>query len=150
MGNDAMNELPSPTVLGAAMYAVDTAARGFGVKLEVLERGRAEATMLVRPDMLNGLGVCHGAYLFALADTTFAYACNSYNRVSFAQAAQIHFVQAGRAGETLRASAVERSLRGRAGVYDVEVRNPAGGLVALFRGESVATDRELLAAVAPK
>ena len=92
--------------------------------------------MTVRDDMVQGHATCHGGIVFTLADTAFAYACNAYNRVTVALGAEITFVAPARAGEVLIATARERSRTGRTGIYDVEVTNGDGALVALFRGTS--------------
>jgi acyl-CoA thioesterase len=92
--------------------------------------------MPVREDMVNGHHICHGGMIFTLADTAFAYACNSYNQNTVASACQIDFIAPAHEGETLEAEATERSATGRTGVYDVTVRTNAGKIIALFRGKS--------------
>ena len=118
-----------------AMWADDRASRALGMAIERVEPGRAVLSMIVRSDMLNGHGTCHGGYLFLLADSAFAFACNSHNAHSVAQHAAIDFLAPGREGDRLVATAEERSLRGRSGVYDVTVENDDGP-VAMFRGLS--------------
>lgn len=119
-----------------AMAAHDVASESLGIKLERVAPGEAEMSMTVRADMLNGFGNCHGGYIFTLADSTFAFACNSHDKVTVAAAADISFLAPVEAGETLTARAREAHLRGRSGVYDVEVTNSRGEVVALFRGKS--------------
>ena len=118
------------------MIANDPASRGIGITLQSVEPGGAVMTMLVRPDMVNGHGVAHGGFIFSLADSAFAFACNSYNQVTLAQQNQITYVSPGREGETLTATAVETSRSGRSGVYDVTVRGSDDRVVALMRGLS--------------
>lgn len=118
------------------MIANDPASRGIGITLQSVEPGGAVMTMLVRPDMVNGHGVAHGGFIFSLADSAFAFACNSYNQVTLAQQNQITYISPGREGETLTATAVETSRSGRSGVYDVTVRGSDDRVVALMRGLS--------------
>jgi len=122
--------------VGEAMYARDHAAQGLGIRLEEIRPGFARMTMTVRQNMLNGHETCHGGFSFALADTAFAYACNSRNHVTVAAGCDIVYPAAGRMGDLLTAVAEERHLRGRSGVYDVTVTNQNGEVVALFRGQS--------------
>ncbi|MGH8155130.1 MAG: hydroxyphenylacetyl-CoA thioesterase PaaI [Rhodanobacteraceae bacterium] len=121
---------------GRHMYARDHASQGLGMVLETVSPGRACLSMRVRADMLNGHGTCHGGFIFALADSAFAFACNSRNAVTVASACHIDFIRPGAENDLLRAEAVERSLVGRSGVYDIAVSNQRGELVALFRGKS--------------
>jgi acyl-CoA thioesterase len=104
--------------------------------------------MTVRDDMVQGHATCHGGLVFTLADTAFAYACNACNRVTVALGAEITFVAPAHAGDVLTATARERSRTGRTGVYDVEVTNAAGTLVALFRGTSYETRGTVIAPTA--
>jgi phenylacetic acid degradation protein PaaD len=122
----------------AAMYAGDAASRACGITIEDVGAGFAVCRMTVTADMLNGHGICHGGYVFLLADSAFAFACNSRNQSTVAQACDIVFVDAVRAGDVLSAEARERVLTGRTGVYDVTVRRdaPGGQVVAEFRGRS--------------
>ena len=124
----------------AAMDAADHASHGLGMEVLAIEPGMAKLRMTVRRDMLNGHAVCHGGFVFMLADSAFAHACNSYNRVTLASAASIEFLRAAREGDVLTAVARERQRARRSGIYDVEVRDARDELVALFRGRSVATD----------
>jgi len=122
--------------VGAAMYAVDAATQGLDMDVAEIAPGYARLTMRVRPDMLNGHQTCHGGFLFALADSAFAFACNSRNASTVASGCSIDFVAPGFAGDLLTAVAQERSLAGRTGVYDVTVTNQDGRQLALFRGRS--------------
>ena len=123
-----------------SMFASDRASRALGMRIVSVTPGHAEMTMTVRDDMLNGHAICHGGYIFLLADSTFAFACNSYNRNTVAQGCSIDYVAPAHAGDVLHASGVERSRAGRTGVYDIEVRNQLGKTVALFRGKSYRID----------
>jgi acyl-CoA thioesterase len=125
--------------VGDGMYARDRAAQALGIAVDAIEPGSAVCRMTVRDDMVQGHATCHGGIVFTLADTAFAYACNACNRVTVALGAEITFVAPAHAGEVLIATARERSRSGRTGVYDVEVTNDAGALVALFRGTSYET-----------
>lgn len=131
----------------AAMHDADHASRALGMELLGTEPGTATLRMTVRRDMLNGHAVCHGGFVFTLADSAFAHACNSYNRVALASAASIEFLRAAREGDVLTAVARERQRARRSGIYDVEVRDGRGELVALFRGRSVATDDPVTARI---
>lgn len=122
--------------VGAAMYAVDAASQGLGMEVAEVAPGYARLTMRIRPDMLNGHQTCHGGFIFALADSAFAFACNSRNASTVASGCTIDFLAPGLAGDVLTAVAQERSLAGRTGVYDVAVSNQDGRQVALFRGRS--------------
>jgi len=117
------------------MMARDEASRGLGIELVDHAEGRAVTRMTVRPDMLNGHAVAHGGLIFALADTAFACACNSYGPVTVAAAAEIVFVTPAYAGDVLTGEAVVRTRFGRAGLYDVTIRRD-GDVIAEFRGRS--------------
>lgn len=119
-----------------AMWKDDRASQGLGMRIEDVGPGAARLSMTVRPDMLNGHAICHGGFIFALADSAFAFACNSYNLVTVASGCSIDFVAPAREGDLLTAQARERSASGRTGVYDIEVTNQRGEAVALFRGKS--------------
>lgn len=117
------------------MYARDLALQALGIEIVEIGEGFARATFTVRTDMVNGHDVCHGGLLFTLADSAFAYACNSRNDSTVALQCSISFVAPARVGERIEAVARERTLGGRTGTYDVEVTGPNGS-VALFRGIS--------------
>lgn len=119
-----------------AMWARDRTAQALGMKIAAIRAGHATLSMPVREDMVNGHHICHGGMIFTLADTAFAYACNSYNQNTVASACQIDFIAPAHEGETLEAEATERSATGRTGVYDVTVRTSGGKIIALFRGKS--------------
>lgn len=119
-----------------ALLAADPASRGLGMTITRIAPGTASVEMIVRPDMLNGHGICHGGFLFLLADSAFAFACNSYNQRVVAQQNQITFLAPAREGDRLTAHAIEVSRAGRSGTYDVTVTNPGGERLALLRGLS--------------
>jgi acyl-CoA thioesterase len=119
-----------------AMYALDRASQSMGMKIAAVGPGHAELTMTVRHNMLNGHAICHGGFVFTLADSAFAYACNSYNLTTVASGCAIDFVAPAHEGDLLTAVAQERSVSGRTGVYDIEVINQRGERVAFFRGKS--------------
>ena len=122
--------------VASGMFANDQASQSLGMKIRSVGPGAAELTMTIRADMLNGHAICHGGYIFTLADSTFAFACNSYNFNTVAQGGAIDFLAPAREGDVLVATGRERSLGGRTGVYDIEVRNQRGETIALFRGKS--------------
>ena len=119
----------------ARMLDGDAASRALGIEVGEAAGGAAVATMRIRDDMVNGHGIAHGAFVFAVADTAFACACNSHGPVTVAAAADITFVAPARAGDLLEAHAVERTRFGRSGIYDVTVRC-GDQVVAEFRGTS--------------
>ena len=122
--------------VAAGMYARDRASQAMGMRIAAIGPGYAELTMTVRADMLNGHAICHGGFIFTLADSAFAFACNSYNLTTVASGGAIDFVAPAREGDVLTAMARERSVSGRTGVYDIEVTNQRGETVAYFRGKS--------------
>ncbi len=124
----------------AAMWAADAASQGLGMVLESVGPGRAVMAMTVRDDMVNGHGLCHGGFIFTLADSAFAFACNSQGDKAVAQHCAISFLRPGRRGERLVAEAVERVSQGRSGLYDVRVTGADGGVVAEMRGHSRVID----------
>ena len=128
-----------------AMFSRDRAAQALGIKIVRVQPGASLLTMTVRSDMVNGHHICHGGMLFSLADTAFAYACNSYNKNTVASACHIDFLAPAKEGETLEAEAVEQSAAGRTGVYDITVRNNHGKTIALFRGKSYRINGEVIA-----
>ncbi len=131
-----------------AMWLRDHAAQALGMAIAEVTPGASRLTMQVREDMVNGHAICHGGMLFTLADTAFAYACNSYNRNTVASACNIDFLAPAHLGDSLVAIAAERSQSGRTGVYDVTVTNAAGKTVALFRGKSYRIQGEVIASLA--
>lgn len=125
-----------------AMWAEDSASRGLGMELVSVAPGRAEVTMTVRDDMVNGHALCHGGLIATLADSAFALACNTYGEVTVAAGFEIDFLEPGRLGDVLVATAVERVRRGRSGIYDVTVRS-GGTIIAEFRGRSRSLGRPI-------
>ena len=121
---------------GKAMYDRDPASQALGMRLNEIRPGYALMTMEVRNDMLNGHQTCHGGYIFMLADSAFAFACNSHNQNTVGAGCTIDYIAPGREGEMLVAEAIEQALTGKTGVYDVKVSNQDGRLIALFRGKS--------------
>jgi len=122
--------------VAAAMVRDDAAARFLGIRIEAVGPGACRASMKVREELLNSFRIGHGGFIFALADTAFAYACNAYNLATVASGCCIDYLGPARLGDTLTAAAEERSLSGRTGVYDITVTNQAGETIALFRGRS--------------
>ena len=121
---------------GERMLAADVATRSLGIEIEDVGPGRARARMQVRPDMLNGHRTCHGGYLFLLAGTAFAFACNTHGADVVASGADVAFLAPVHEGDVLVASAVERVRAGRSGLYDVTVVRGDGKVVVEFRGRS--------------
>jgi acyl-CoA thioesterase len=124
------------TKASEAMMSADSASRDLGMRIIDIAPGAATLTMRVTDKMLNGHRICHGGYIFTLADSAFAFACNSYNRLTVAQQNQITYVAPGKADELLTATASETALTGRSGVYDVMVTGEDGRIVATMRGLS--------------
>jgi acyl-CoA thioesterase len=119
-----------------AMYAQDRASQALGMRILEIRPGYARLAMKVREDMVNGHQLCHGGLIFTLADSAFAFACNTYDSVTVASSGSVEFLLPGRLGDELTAIAEERSRSKRTGVYDVIVRNQRDECVALFRGRS--------------
>ena len=119
-----------------SLLADDRATQMLGVRIVEVAPGRAVATMTVRQDMLNGHAICHGGLIATLADSTFAFACNSYNELTVASGFAIDLLAPGRLGDVLTATCTELSKAGRTGVYDTDVRNQRGERIAVFRGRS--------------
>ena len=120
----------------AAMWAEDNASRALGMTLVEAGPGRAVLTMAVTAAMTNGHGMCHGGYIFTLADSAFAFACNTYNQRVVAQMGQITFLAPGQEGDVLTARAAEVWRQGRSGIYDITVTRQDGTRIAEFRGHS--------------
>ena len=121
---------------GKTMYERDPATQNLGIKLLEIRPGYARMAMTVRPEMLNGHQSCHGGYIFLLADSAFAFACNSHNFVTVGAGCTIDYVAPGRVDDVLTAEGVEQVVAGKTGVYDITVRNQHGQTIALFRGKS--------------
>ena len=126
------------------MYAADPASQRLGIEITDVAPGAATASMTVREDMTNGHGICHGGYVFTVADTAFAFACNTYDDRTVAAGADINFLEPVTVGERLVARASELVRRGRSGIYDVRVTRGDGVTVAEFRGRSRSLGRPLL------
>jgi acyl-CoA thioesterase len=145
---------PPPTTADAAqqlaesviqkMFAADTASQMLGMRIAEVRPGYACIEMDVRAEMLNGHAICHGGLIFSLADSAFAFACNTHNFVTVAAACSIDFLAPAQAGDHLVAEAVEQLLVGRTGVYDVTVTNQRGERIALFRGRSHRTREQII------
>ncbi len=119
-----------------ALWNDDSASQRLGMVMDHLAPGEATLSMIVTPEMSNGHGTCHGGYIFMLADSAFAFACNGYNQRTVGQHAAITYLSPGRVGDRLIAACREVSLQGRSGVYDVCVTNQDGVQIAEFRGLS--------------
>jgi len=132
-----MDKMALAQQVGETMYANDRATREtVGMDLVSCEPGRARMRMLVQDKHLNGHQTCHGGFIFTLADSTFAFACNSHNHNAVAAACSIEFLKPAQLGDVLSTEGVEQVLSGRHGIYDVKVSNQRGETVALFRGKS--------------
>jgi acyl-CoA thioesterase len=118
------------------MLANDRASKALGMDVLAIGPGSATLAMTVTEAMLNGFDICHGGMVTALADSTFAFACNSYNELTVASGFSIDIVAPSRLGDRLKAVAKETSLAGRTGVYDITITNQADELIAVFRGRS--------------
>ena len=142
---DAMTPQELANAATQAMWTRDNATHALGMTLVSVAPGHAVMRMTVRSDMVTGHHICHGGLIFTLADSAFAYACNSYNLNTVASACSIDFLAPAREGDVLEATAVERSTSGRTGVYDIEVKVLGANTVALFRGKSYRIKGEVIA-----
>ena len=122
--------------VATGMLAEDAASRGLGMRIDAIGPGHARMSMRVRPDMLNGFKLCHGGFIATLADSAFAFACNSHNELTMAAGFTADIVAPAHEGDLLTADAAQVMRRGRTGVYDVRVTNQRGELIAVFRGRS--------------
>ena len=122
--------------VAAGMFARDRASQTLGMRIVKVGPGCAELAMTVRPDMVNGHAICHGGLVFTLADSAFAFACNSHNANTVANGCTIEFLAPSHEGDVLTATARERTLVGRNGIYDIDVTNQKGETIAHFRGKS--------------
>lgn len=122
--------------VGAGMMAEDAASRELGMQIEAMAPGYAKLRMPVREDMLNGFKICHGGFITTLADSAFAFACNSSNALTLAAGIAVEFIAPAQLGDMLTAEARELSMTGRTGIYDVTVINQRGETVALLRGRA--------------
>jgi acyl-CoA thioesterase len=130
--------------VAAAMFARDAASQSLGMTTKEVRPGYARLTLIVRPDMLNSHAICHGGIVFSLADSAFAFACNSRNQNTVASGCSIDFLAPAKTGDELTAEATERALLGRIGIYDVTVTNQEGRSIALFRGRSYRVTGEVI------
>ena len=127
-----------------AMWAGDAASKALGMEIVSVGPGTATLSMKVRDDMVNGWDLCHGGLIASLADSAFAFACNSHGTVTVASGFDVTFLESARLGDELVAVAVERALRGRSGLYDVTVtRTSDDTVIAEFRGRSRSTGRSI-------
>lgn len=138
LADDALPDDPQALaeLTARTMYANDAASQALGAHVVSMAPGQASMSMAVRADMLNGHKTCHGGFIFALADSTFAFACNSRNAATVAAGCTIDYLAPAFEGDVLIAHAIEYSLSGRTGVYDVQVTNQDGKRIAIFRGRS--------------
>ncbi|MFT3801503.1 MAG: hydroxyphenylacetyl-CoA thioesterase PaaI [Burkholderiaceae bacterium] len=134
--SSGLSPAETATLVGDKLLASDLACRSLGIRLVEIGPGSATLAMTVREDMLNGFQLCHGGFITALADSAFAFACNSHNELTLAAGLTVDFLAPARAGDLLTAQATEVSLAGRIGVYDVVVSNQDGEHVAVVRGRS--------------
>lgn len=129
-----------------AMWAEDSASKGLGMQLISVEPGRAVLAMTITEAMVNGHNIAHGGFIFTLADSTFAFACNTYNQRTVAQQCAITFLAPGKLGDRLISKGVERYRSGRSGIYDITVTREDGTVIAEFRGHSRTIEGTLLPA----
>lgn len=133
----------------ASMYDADTCSRWLGMTIEAIGPGYARLSMPVRDEFLNGHGICHGGLMFTLADSCFAFACNSHNINTVAAGCSIEFLKPVQGGDVLTAEATEQVLFGRHGIYDIRVTNRGGDVVAMFRGKSAQIKGQVVARPEP-
>ena len=138
-----MDESELAKAAAEVMWRDDNASKWLGMRIEEVRPGYARLSMSVTPNMVNGHNLCHGGLIFTLADSTFAFACNSHNQRAVAAGASIEFVAPAYLGDVLTAEGVEQVLKGRTGVYDMKVVNQKNEPIAFFRGKS-ATIKGLL------
>jgi len=136
MADTAITAQQTADFVREGMFRNDRASKLLGMQIVDVTPGRATLTMTVRDDMLNGHDLCHGGLIATLADSTFAFACNSYNELTVASGFAIELLAPGRLGDVLTARCTEVSKAGRTGVYDTEITNQRGERVAVFRGRS--------------
>jgi acyl-CoA thioesterase len=142
-----MDAMALAQAVGEKMFAVDTASRDtMGMELIECKPGYARMRMPVRELHLNGHKICHGGFIFTLADSTFAFACNSHNKVTVAAGCSIEFLKPGQLGDVLTCEGVEQTLVGRHGIYDIKVSNQNGEVIAMFRGKSAQIQGSVLPA----
>ena len=139
-----MTELELAELCAEAMWRDDKASHALGIEIDITSVGAASACMTVRGDIVNGLNVCHGGLVFALADTAFAFACNAYNEQTFAASCQVEFLRPAKLGDELVATASEDHRGRRSGHYTVKIHNQRNEIVALFRGRSAGNGKAIL------
>lgn len=139
-----MDELELARLCADAMWKDDKASQALGMEMEITGVGTASVRMTIRDDMVNGLDICHGGLVFALADTAFAFACNAYNVQTFAASCQVEFLRPALLGDAMHATASEDHRGRRSGYYTVKIHNQRDELVALFRGRSANNGKPLL------
>ena len=118
------------------MYRLDRTSQFLRIALDEIRPGYARMSLTITEDMVNGHGMCHGGFIFTLADSAFAYSCNSHNHNAVASGCSIEYLAPAQVGDVLTAIGEERTLAGRSGIYDIEVNNQDGKRIALFRGKS--------------
>ena len=133
---DAVEAQRIADAVGKGMLKDDRASRALGMQVTAIGPGSSTLTMTVRDDMLNGFEICHGGFMTLLADSAFAFACNSRNAVTVAAGLDVEFIASAYRGDVLTARANEVHLAGRTGLYDIEVTNQRGERVAMVRGRS--------------
>ncbi len=139
-----MNAQALAEACAAAMWAEDRASAGLGMAIARVAPGEADLTMTVEARMVNGHGICHGGFIFALADSAFAFACNSFNRRAVAQSNTITYLRPAKLHDVLTARAVQTASVGRSGITDVTVTDQEGRPVAVFRGLSRSIEGHLV------
>ena len=139
-----MDELELARLCADTMWKDDKASQALGMEMKVTGVGTASVRMTIRDDMVNGLDVCHGGLVFALADSAFAFACNAYNVQTFAASCQVEFLRPALLGDALHAAASEDHRGRRSGYYTVKIHNQRDELVALFRGRAANNGNPLL------
>jgi acyl-CoA thioesterase len=144
MDGQAVDKTALAKAAAEVMWRDDNASKWLGMKIEEVRPGYARLSMTVTPSMVNGHDLCHGGLIFTLADSTFAFACNSHNQRAVAAGASIEFVAPAFLGDVLTAEGVEQVLKGRTGVYDMRVINQKSELIALFRGKSATIKGQLV------
>lgn len=139
-----MDALALAQAAAEVMWREDNASKWLGMKIEEVRPGYARLSMAVTQNMVNGHNLCHGGLIFTLADSTFAFACNSHNQRAVAAGCSIEFLAPAFLGDLLTAEGVEQALRGRTGVYDMKVTNQKNELIAVFRGKSATIKGQLV------
>lgn len=146
MDNVVDSEQEIADAAATAMFANDHCTKALGIQIEAVAPGYARLSMQVREEFLNGHQTCHGGMMFSLADSAFAFACNSRNLRTVAGGCSIEYLRPAYRGQRLTAEAKEQASIGRQGVYDVSIKNEAGECVALFRGKSIQIKGEVTSA----